>query len=515
MNRITHEVQYQKIIQYSALFLLTIMVVILLALPTIRMFFKLEIDYNEGWNAFYSQKAIQGQAIYSLATEWTTVNYPPLSFYINGFFGLLLGDIVLAGRLLSFLSLIAITVGVAYFIGRKSKQFFAPIYAGLICIGSFAAFTTHYVGMFDPQMLGHAFTFMALLFYLSNKNILDSTFKILIVAVFCVLGLFIKHSIVALPFAIGLDILIQSRKKFLLWWAFCLAATMVLVLFTTLMDGKGFLPQLAFPRRLFLSKAIIDTARFGLKIVIPLLIIFPWLIHRIKGYPIRVISIYFGLGLIFGIYMSGGYGSDVNMFFDCIIALSLLIGLFLAELNGKEISGLYLNKTVSLVVPIFLLSGLILMVFLKFSRIGSPNELRYGIWRPGIYKVLQAAQDNHRADASFIRRQEGPILSENLFLCFISGKEFVFDPFFVGEAIIKGKIDETELLKNIESGFFKVIQLEAGIPQTIRAINSYGPVLKVGKRDRFTQNTKLAIAIHYRLARRSTNGFFYLPSDVK
>jgi uncharacterized membrane protein len=35
------------------------------------------------------------------ATEWTAVNYPPLSFYITGLFGWLFGDMVLTGRMLS------------------------------------------------------------------------------------------------------------------------------------------------------------------------------------------------------------------------------------------------------------------------------------------------------------------------------------------------------------------------------------------------------------------------------
>ena len=45
---------------HSAFVVLTVTTLVLMAFPVARSFFKAEIDYNEGWKAYYSQNAVQG-----------------------------------------------------------------------------------------------------------------------------------------------------------------------------------------------------------------------------------------------------------------------------------------------------------------------------------------------------------------------------------------------------------------------------------------------------------------------
>src|SRR6202012_2252193 len=117
--------------------------------------------------------------------------------------------------------------------------------AGAVAIGTafFAALlliTSDYVGMDDPQLLGHAMQIAALLLLLRGP--------LLIPALLFAVSLFIKHNLLALPLAAGLWLLLQDRRAglhFLLWGAaFALAG---LVLFQ-LKFGTSLIGQLMSPR---------------------------------------------------------------------------------------------------------------------------------------------------------------------------------------------------------------------------------------------------------------------------
>ena len=51
-----------------------------LVYPMARAFYRFEINYNEGWNVYSTQAAMQHLPLYYPKYGWTTVNYPFLSF---------------------------------------------------------------------------------------------------------------------------------------------------------------------------------------------------------------------------------------------------------------------------------------------------------------------------------------------------------------------------------------------------------------------------------------------------
>ncbi|HEY4639365.1 MAG TPA: hypothetical protein VIG87_05540 [Candidatus Udaeobacter sp.] len=63
-----------------------------------------EIQPNEGWNAYFVDAATGKMPLYPSADKLITNNYPPLSFYIVALVGWFIGDPVLAGRLLSLIA---------------------------------------------------------------------------------------------------------------------------------------------------------------------------------------------------------------------------------------------------------------------------------------------------------------------------------------------------------------------------------------------------------------------------
>src|SRR5215470_11522832 len=88
------------------------------AWPVYRAFLNIEIENNEGWNAYFADAAMGKMPLYPSADQLITNNYPPLSFYIVGTVGRLVSDPVLAGRLLSLISVIAIATAIALSVRR-------------------------------------------------------------------------------------------------------------------------------------------------------------------------------------------------------------------------------------------------------------------------------------------------------------------------------------------------------------------------------------------------------------
>ena len=52
------------------------------AWPVYRAFLNVEIQPNEGWNAYFADAAMGKMPLYPSTDQLITNNYPPLSFYI-------------------------------------------------------------------------------------------------------------------------------------------------------------------------------------------------------------------------------------------------------------------------------------------------------------------------------------------------------------------------------------------------------------------------------------------------
>jgi hypothetical protein len=99
MTTKTDDPRYLGVLRWT----LYVIAILSFAWPVYRAFLNVEIQPNEGWNAYFADAAMGKMPLYPSADKLITNNYPPLSFYIVGVVGRFLGDPVLAGRLLSLL----------------------------------------------------------------------------------------------------------------------------------------------------------------------------------------------------------------------------------------------------------------------------------------------------------------------------------------------------------------------------------------------------------------------------
>jgi hypothetical protein len=367
-------------------------------------------DPNEGWNAAHAMAA----QLYPLPGSLMINNYPPLSFPVVRAVASLTGDAIVAGRIIAFASFLLVCAGIAAAVramggDRRGAALAALFLAATLLVAS------GYVGMDDPQMLGHAVQIAALLFALRGR--------VTAAALLFAASLFVKHNLLALPLATALWLCAEDRRAA---WRFIVsgvaAGALGLVAFH-LAYGTNLWTQLVSPR--LSSFANLQTAMTYLWWApLPLIAVFgvhaPWR---------NVCLCYAGLALLLGLGFATGDGVDVNVFFDLAIACSLVLGLTRWRLPAAA-------------------SALPLAAILALTF--SDNNFAF----------TPAFAAESARDIDFLKSHPGPALCDQLSLCLWAGKPATVDVFNIGEAIKTGARDPAPLVALIEARHFAVLQLE-------------------------------------------------------
>jgi len=148
--------QVLTILFWSAIFLLTAAWLEGFIEPTYMLFRRIPQGYNEGWNAYWAQVAWQGGALYPAPSDAISNNYPPLSFYIVGAFGRLIGDNIFAGRLVAEITLLMVGGSIWSWLRAAGMSRSVALFGASLFLAAFVSFGYEYVGTDDPQMLAHA-----------------------------------------------------------------------------------------------------------------------------------------------------------------------------------------------------------------------------------------------------------------------------------------------------------------------------------------------------------------------
>jgi hypothetical protein len=464
---------------------LLFLVCIILALPPVvrisgfaaRSTYRQQIMFNEGWNAYYAHAASAGEPLYATRPDRVAVNYPPLSFHIVGALGRVLKDMNLAGRWLSLVSLLWVTLCAALIVRKISGDDVAAALAALFCVGWFAFFAPTYIGVNEPQMLGHALILSALLLYIAGP---DSALVLAGVCILCCAGGFVKLNLFPFPVAISLHLLWRSRKRFAFWAAAAVITLAVFLGLTLRVDGPYFFQHLLSPRGYSFARAAMVTALFFRLFGPALVACGVWSFGRFRRSPAAVLILAFLISLVSGIYFGGGSGVSLNVFFDSVIAMSMIAALAVSELAQLAGAGTMKGLAVMAVVPVMLSGGLLIA-----GREPSVPQ------RP----ELATAQSAFLDDVAYVKSRAGPALCLNLLLCYEAGKPLHFDPFTTGERMDTGRLDARHVADELTGRKFSVIQMldeeYTGFPPSLVAsLNS-----------------------SYRVERRSPGGAFYVPRE--
>jgi hypothetical protein len=456
--------------------------------PAVRAFYQIELNYNEGWNAYNAQRAVQHIPLYSARYNWTNTNYPSLSFFLIGNLARFVGSPVLTGRLVSVLSLLTCCVLVARIIQRLTGHWAPAIFGAAFCLALFCSAAPTFVGMNDPQMLAHPFLLMALWLYIRGPACGVMLFAI--TALF-VIGGNVKHNPIAAPLATFCDLLTKSRGKALRFILYALLLIIVSVVLNIVVGGPFFISNILMPRYYSASRALASLLiGFGL-LQIPLMVSLVWSFWHLRRGQYRVIALYFLGSLAVGLAFAGGSGIGPNIYFDSFFAMSIIMGLFLDFAWQWPVASLQRSGVSRSIVPLFLYGS----VFFAFWQTPYANL-------PKFLSQLPSQERQFRSEVSALSAQPGPALCESLLRCFYSRKPFVFDPFNSTSLVRFKKLNPQEIVTQIAD-------------QRFGAIETYTPVSEVSQTpDYFPKEFLEPIDRYYQVSFRGPECVIYVPRGV-
>jgi hypothetical protein len=428
------------------------------------------LDPNEGWNAYHTAAMMSGGALYPGPDAYLVNNYPPLSYYVVGAAGLLAGDFIVAGRIVSltaFAAIAAMLTLIARAMGASRLISFLPA----AWFGAMLLLSSDYVGMDDPQMLAHAVSLAGLLVLVRKP---DWRFAAPAAAALFVAAFFVKHNVVALPLAATLWLYWQKRRpvadNFVFYGA--LFGLIGLMLFRFVF-GLSLFDAVASARQ-YSTDALVDAFQgwlywTGLP-AIALLVLF---LRMPRDPAVRFTVLYAVIAAAIGTYFLGGAGVDPNVLFEADIALALGTALAVQRLAGWKALALATAAAVPLLWSA--------TTNTEWQRANLSAAIRH-----------EEIATTH-ADIAFMAGRKGPAMCEMLAFCYWAGKPPAVDMFNIGQAFETGARSDAEIAAKVERKYYAVIQFDPGEPYALG------------------ENVYQALTKSYRLHHNDDFGIFYVP----
>ncbi|HEY3785392.1 MAG TPA: glycosyltransferase family 39 protein [Steroidobacteraceae bacterium] len=402
-------------------------------------------DENEGWNAFQALAALSGAVLYPPFDAFVTNNYPPLSFYIVGALGRVLGDNIVAGRVIALLSELAVA-GNIYLLARAlhTERFFA-LFSSLVFLLYIGANAQIYVAMDDPEWLGRAFVTGGAVLFLRARRVSHPAGPLLLSGLLCVAGALVKHNLVVLPLALFTWALWNDRRQLLPWALISLALAVVSVLLIAHVYGAIFLQDvLEHKRGLSAHKLAGDSLRL-LTPMTPLLAyglllgLLAW-----REASTRFVVTYAVVGGGIGLFFLAGIGIDVNALFDLIIALSLAAGLFAARLVPM-LTAEYRRFAPAAITAVM-------------AALFVPQSVQAALAGLDLIRQDRAELGRYHEFIAAIAAAQGPVACEQPSLCYWAGKPFEIDFSNYGKKLRAGTVGPEFLGTRLDTGYYAYIQ---------------------------------------------------------
>ncbi|RAU23496.1 hypothetical protein CU669_03820 [Paramagnetospirillum kuznetsovii] len=461
--------------------------VVLMAYPAIRMGWNYEIDNTEGWNAYHQLRAMAGLPLYEGGSPLFFNNYPPLSFYLVGALSLPFGDPVIAGRILSLLGLVAICLSAGSVVRSAGGSRLDGTLAASTCALIFATFIADHVAKNNPQLLAIAFIMAGLATHLGGRPGIG---RAAATALLFSIGVMTKHSLICVPLVVAGDVLINGRgRPRLAFFGFGLGLAVLCGGAMWVFAGKAFFVQLLASRTWEVDRSFLFTTEILGQFQAPMAVVGLGLIHFRRHRPAGLILAYLGASLAFGIFYSGGAGTDINVYFDVFIALSIGAGL---------VAHLLPVRRARAVVALALNAGVLFYTPFSLGRFGweMMGEMTY---RERLFQE----------DVDYVAAIPGVALCHSHLLCLRAGKPAFYDPINVLQAMIAGRLPADTLTGMLRRHEIQVVEL-SDPPRHPEDENPGLPGLPTRFMD-FPDDVFEALRQEYVIDRIGISGRFYRP----
>jgi hypothetical protein len=428
--------------------LLCIMAIVFFTWPVYRAFLNVEIQNNEGWNAYFADAAMGRMPLYPSADQLITNNYPPLSFYIVGLVGRVIGDPVLAGRLVSLAAVVTIATAIALCVRRLGGSAVAARISAAFFVVTMSRFFMSYVGMNEPQLLGEAIMAFAFLgFLVARSKDRGYVGPVLVMA----LAGFIKHNIIAMPLTVFLWLSLHRRREAVK--CFCVAALAIMAgtAICYALFGRNFLLGIFSPRHYSLKRALHIFAELEWVSVGLLACLYnTWTRRRDANVQLCSWLIAIALGSYF--LQKGGSGVDINPQFDLVIAVAIGLGLAFTQVSLWPMARSLRSEQAQAILLLAVCARLLA------SRQLQPVRLIFdSSFRNEIVMRERAITDS----VERVRRIPGDVTcGRNMLINYRAGKPFVVDTFNAEQRILAGALPKDAISARVAAGTLTIVEVD-------------------------------------------------------
>lgn len=432
---------------WLAWFALAVIALPILAERVFLLPMHIALNPNEGWNALHTEAWLAGRALYLDPGGPVLNNYPPLSFAIVALLGRLTGDLIVAGRILSLVSLLTVATFGGIIACMVTGMRAAGWFTGALILATFLVGYTDYVAMNDPQMLALALSTLGLWALLRHWS---SPAGITAAMVLMLLAGLAKHNMIALPIATLIALTLDSPRRGVVVAIGGAAATALALGVIHFVWGPESVRSLLAGRQWNATYLAQNILRALPVLALPLaaLVAGAGLLAR-RG-PERLLLAYACVALIVALLTGGGAGVYYNCFFDLAIASGIVAGIIAA----RAMQAVAARYPQARFLPLALTVG-VLILATKPLLVARWNMLRGDATR------LSAVSAD---DVARIRATSGPVACETSALCYWGGKGFQLDFFNARQAVLTGRAGSDNLLSRIRAQQFDLIQLQDRSP---------------------------------------------------
>ena len=467
--------------------------------PVARAFRLEELNYNEGWNVYNAMTVAAGGQLYPAKYAWTSVNYPMGSFALVAGLHHVTHDYLFTGRALSIVGLLLCCVamaGIAHVLGatRRAVLFTFSFTMALFCLENVG-----YIGINDPQMLAQGIFMLGLLVYVAGRARRFAPAWIAAAALLFAVGGSIKQSPIDVPIAVFVDLLFASVPM-AAWFAACGAVFGGGAVWLNLhFGGPWFVRDLLAGREYSILKAMaLIVGVFGP--VLPALVLGAGMALALRRDPKRrIASVLLATSLTIGCYFLGGSGVAQNAAFTALLAIVLLVGLAISDVergSGVSPTWTWLTSAHAHRAAIAVRNRLPLLVFALLIF----PALVFQSWNP-VAKLREAksAEPRFAAEVNFLRAQPGPAICESLLQCAYAGKPYLYDPFNATRFEKLGKLDGETVVRQLEHHGYGAVQMDHPPPGIYVTP------------DRFTPEIMNAVVRNYTIAMQKQDTVILVP----
>ena len=386
-------------------------------------------NYNEGWVVEVVLRFLAGERLYAEPEPIVITNYPPLWYLLLAAAGRLGIDINDLGRVLQGASIIACCGLIGLICIRLGVNRWLSVVSGALFLGLVTSWLPVYIGINDPHWAGLACMLLGAWLVLGR-----GTRGLVLGAVACCVGGFIKHSLLPIPVSLCAYLLLVDRRAFAVFFGTLSALCAVGLAWCTFTWGNDFWNGIAPDREQHLWRARLHVQR-NLPFYLAILVAGAAML-RLALNDSRMVwpLLYLGAALIIGVSAQVVADAAPNHLYDVLAALAVAAALAVNKSAAGTSRLAWPSATMILAVGAVLTFNVVHALPVTRTYLETREERN---------------EDSRRAIEA-IASIDGAVACEDAILCIRAGKLSELEFYGVGQYLAVGSLDADTLFSSLE-----------------------------------------------------------------